>query len=80
MTTLWASGLFVGTVACVLLRPRGWHEGSWAALGDLVALRTGLVVPADVLDVLRIAHQPLLFLLALLWFSKLALLLTPLVR
>ncbi len=71
MTTLWASALFVSTVACVLLRPRSWHEGLWAALGALVALCTGLIVPGDVLAVLRIAHEPLLFLLALLWLSKL---------
>ena len=66
-----AVSIFALTLLLVLVRPRGWHEGFWAALGAVVAGAAGLIGWRDVVDVLAIAREPLLFLLGLLFLSKL---------
>jgi arsenical pump membrane protein len=66
-----AVSIFASTLALVLVRPRGWHEGVWASLGAAAAGAGGLVTVHDLEDVLGIAREPLLFLLGLLVLSKL---------
>jgi arsenical pump membrane protein len=66
-----ATGVFVATLALVLIKPRGVHEAWWAVLGAVVALGLGLVRGPDVVDVWAISHEAMLFLLGLLVLSKL---------
>ncbi|MCL2449100.1 MAG: SLC13 family permease [Polyangiaceae bacterium] len=66
-----ALSIFALTLAAILVRPRGWHEGMWATLGAATAGAFGLVRLRDVGDVVAIAREPLLFLLGLLVLSKL---------
>jgi arsenical pump membrane protein len=66
-----AVAIFVGTLFLVLARPRGLHEGFGAAAGAAAMGAAGLVGLGDAVDVVTIAREPLLFLLALLLLSKL---------
>jgi len=63
--------LFVATLACVLRRPRGWHEAYWTCGAALFALGLRLVRPTEALATLRAGRDALLFLLALLLLSLL---------
>jgi arsenical pump membrane protein len=63
--------IFGATIVLVVLRPRGMSESFWTCGGaaSMVALR--IVTLDDMVDVLRAAYGPLVFLLALLVLSAL---------
>ncbi len=64
-------GIFVGTLALIVVRPRGWHEGWWAALGAAAMLALRLVTPTQAFEVVWGSRNTILFLLALLLLSAL---------
>ncbi|MBX3203761.1 MAG: hypothetical protein KF764_01770 [Labilithrix sp.] len=64
-------GIFAGTLALVLLKPRGRSEACWPVLGAIVMIALGLVSPAQAFDMVWVSRSALLFLLALLLLSAL---------
>lgn len=64
-------GIFAGTLALVIVKPRGRSEAIWTVAGAAALLALGLCTPRDVVDVTWTARGALLFLLALLLLSAL---------
>ncbi len=61
--------VFAAMLVLVLVRPRGWHEAWWTALGAFVMLGLRLVSPSDAVAATLDGKAALLFLLALLMLS-----------
>ena len=71
LRTLLTLVLFAVTLAAVVVRPRGIAAGWWTCGAAAVALAVGLVRPFQVLMLVLVAKEALLFLLALLFLSVL---------
>jgi len=69
--TLLTLVLFASTLVAVMVRPRGIAAGWWTCGAAAVALALGLVHPAQVMALVLVAREALLFLLALLLLSTL---------
>ncbi|MGE5561043.1 MAG: arsenic transporter [Chloroflexota bacterium] len=65
-----AVAVFLVTIACVLIRPRGIGIGWWASAGAAVALLTGLVSRHDALTVGRIIWNATLTLIGIIVVSS----------
>jgi arsenical pump membrane protein len=71
LNTVCTLGIFIGTLALILVRPRGWSDGWWAALGAVAMIALRLVTPDQALEVVWVSRNAILFLLALLLLSAL---------
>ena len=64
-------GDLVGTLTLVLVKPRGWNEAFWPALGAIAMILFELVTPRRAFAMVWASRSALLFLLALLLLSAL---------
>lgn len=62
----------IGTIGCVLLRPRGWPEAVWACLGASILVVAGLLPVAQAVAAIAKGTDVYLFLAGMMLLSELA--------
>src|SRR5262249_53895997 len=71
LSSILTLGIFIGTLALIVARPRGWNEAWWATLGAVAMIALRLVTPAQAFEMVWVSRNAVLFLLALLLLSAL---------